>query len=162
MAAQENSHTETAAVPATDDRVIAIASDHGGYELKQILAKDLADKGYKVMDLGCHSPDSVDYPIIANTMVEALKVMGEVGRGVLCCGTGIGISIAANRHAHVRCALVHSVDTARLCRQHNDANVIALGGRVLDPAIALECLHAFLDTDFEGGRHQRRVAMLGS
>lgn len=140
-------------------KTIAIASDHGGVELKVQLAKDLADWGWQVLDLGTNGPDSVDYPDFAVKVAEALK-SGKVDRAVLLCGTGIGISIAANRFSHLRAALVHDAFGARMCRQHNDANVLVMGGRTIGPEIARDCLRLFLDTEFEGGRHARRVAKL--
>jgi ribose 5-phosphate isomerase B len=139
--------------------IIAIASDHGGVEMKSMLAKDLAEWGWTVLDLGTDGPDSVDYPDFAVKVADALKD-GRAGRAVLLCGTGIGISIAANRFAHVRAALVHDAFGARMSRQHNDANVLVLGGRTVGPEVARDCLKIFLETAFEGGRHARRVAKL--
>lgn len=139
---------------------IAIAADHGGFELKSLLIKDLQAAGHVVVDLGTHTADSVDYPDFADALAAALKD-GRAARGVLICGSGIGISIAANRHRHIRAALVHGETEARLCRQHNDANVIVFGGRTLGPEIARACLSVFLSTAFEGGRHARRVAKMG-
>lgn len=139
---------------------IAIAADHGGVELKSLLIKDLQAAGHAVVDLGTHTADSVDYPDFADALAAALKD-GRATRGVLICGSGIGISIAANRHRHIRAALVHGETEARLCRQHNDANVIVFGGRTLGPEIARSCLSIFLSTAFEGGRHAKRVAKLG-
>lgn len=139
---------------------IAIAADHGGFELKSLLIKDLQAGGHAVVDLGTHTADSVDYPDFADALAGALKD-GRAARGVLICGSGIGISIAANRHRHVRAALVHNETEARLCRQHNDANVIVFGGRTLGPEIARASLAAFLSAAFEGGRHARRVSKLG-
>jgi ribose 5-phosphate isomerase B len=138
---------------------IAIASDHGGYDLKQLLIDDLKAKGHEVLDLGTNGSESVDYPDYADLMAAAIKD-GKAGRGVLICGTGIGISIAANRHPELRAALVHDALTARLSRQHNDANVIAMGGRILGIELAKDCLDVFLKTEFEGGRHARRVAKM--
>lgn len=139
---------------------IALASDHGGVELKALLSQYLAGKGYAVLDLGTDGSQSVDYPDFAVVMADALA-QGKATRGVLICGTGIGISIAANRFAHVRAALVHDAFGARLSRQHNDANVIVFGGRVIGTEIAKDCLDIFLSTQFEGGRHARRVAKMG-
>ena len=139
---------------------IAIAADHGGFELKSLLIKDLQAAGHVVVDLGTHTADSVDYPDFADALAAALKD-GRAARGVLICGSGIGIAIAANRHRHIRAALVHGETEARLCRQHNDANVIVFGGRTLGPEIARACLSVFLSTAFEGGRHARRVAKMG-
>jgi ribose 5-phosphate isomerase B len=136
---------------------IAIASDHAGYDLKSQLKPELEKLGFEVLDLGTDGPASVDYPDFALKMAEALKA-GTVQRGVLVCGSGIGISMAANRHKHVRAALCHDHLTARLSRQHNNANVLCLGGRTTGPDVAKDCLRVFLETEFEGGRHQNRVA----
>ncbi len=139
---------------------VAIAADHGGFELKSALVPVLRALGFAVLDLGTSSTDSVDYPEFADAVAAALKD-GRADRGVLICGTGIGISIAANRHAGVRAAPCHDGLTARLARQHNDANVLALGGRLIGIETAKDCLATFLHTPFEGGRHARRVAKLG-
>jgi ribose 5-phosphate isomerase B len=139
---------------------IAIASDHGGFTLKEVLKPELERLGFSVLDLGPESNASVDYPDFANALAAALAA-GRAGRGVLICGSGIGISIAANRHRHIRAALVHDALGARLCRQHNDANVLCLGERLIGVDVAKDCLKVFLTTDFEGGRHQNRVAKLG-
>ena len=138
------------------NEVIAIASDHGGYDYKEILKSELEKMGFEVNDLGCHNESSVDYPDFAHALADALKG-GEIKRGVLVCGSGIGISIAANRHPHIRAALVHDALTARLCREHNDANVLVLGGRTTGIEVAKDCLNVFLNTGFEGGRHQNRI-----
>jgi ribose 5-phosphate isomerase B len=138
------------------NEVIAIACDHGGFEYKEILKSDLEKMGYEVADLGCYDGSSVDYPDYANKLADTLKE-GLAQRGVLVCGSGIGMSIAANRHIHIRAALVHDALTARLCREHNNANVLVLGGRTTGIAVAQDCLKVFLETEFEGDRHQRRV-----
>ena len=138
---------------------IAIAADHAGLELKRLLAKDLANLGYQVLDLGTDGPSSVDYPDFADAMAEALK-QGKAKRGVLICGSGIGICMAANRHRHVRAAPCHDGLSARLARAHNDANVLGLGARRIGVETARDCLKAFLTTEFEGGRHERRVAKM--
>lgn len=138
---------------------VALACDHGGVEMKEILKRELEAKGIPVLDLGTHGSESVDYPDFAAAMALALKD-GGAKRGVLICGTGIGISIAANRFPHVRAALVHDAFGARLCRQHNDANVLVMGGRTTGIEVAKECLSLFLSTEFEGGRHARRVDKL--
>jgi ribose 5-phosphate isomerase B len=139
---------------------VAIACDHGGFALKEALKAALPDVTW--LDLGTDSAASVDYPDFAARLADAIKSR-KAGRGILICGSGIGMSIAANRHPHIRCALVHDVTGARLCRQHNDANVMALGGRMIGDALAQECVEMFLGTAFEGGgRHQRRVDKLGS
>ena len=140
-------------------RLIALAADHGGFELKEILKKQLEGWGYGILDLGTDGPASVDYPDYAEAMAAAIRAK-VVESGVLVCGTGIGISIAANRHPDVRAALVHDAITARLSREHNDANVVVFGGRTIGPDTAKECLKIFLDTPFEGGRHARRVAKM--
>jgi ribose 5-phosphate isomerase B len=139
---------------------IAIAADHAGLALKKALAEELRTMGYRVLDLGTSTADSVDYPDYADRVADAIR-QGDAARGVVICGTGIGISIAANRHRGIRAALCHDETTARLSRQHNDANVLALGGRLIEPNLAKRCLKTFLETPFEGGRHARRVAKLG-
>ncbi len=142
-------------------RIIALASDHAGYELKAQLGVQLSGAGHTILDLGCDGPESVDYPDFAAAMAAVIRD-GRAERGVLICGSGIGISIAANRHPGIRAALVHDVTTARLAREHNDANVLALGARIVGPEIAKDCVEAFLVTAFAGGeRHSRRVAKLG-
>lgn len=140
---------------------LVIAGDHGGFELKAYLIKELERLGRPVVDLGCHSPESVDYPDYADRVAEAIA-KGDADMGILVCGSGIGISMAANRHRHLRAALVHDHLTARLARQHNDANVLVLGGRLLGPELARDCLETFLATEFEGGRHSRRIAKFSS
>ena len=138
---------------------IVVASDHAGFELKEILKAELEAIGIPIEDLGVHDTGAVDYPDMANAL--AAVVSASTGRrGLLLCGTGIGASIAANRHRRVRAALCHSAETARMAREHNDANVLVLGGRVTDPDTARECLRIFLETDFAGGRHIPRVAKL--
>jgi len=136
---------------------IAIACDHAGLPLKEFLKSALPDVAW--LDLGTNTADSVDYPDYAGKLAAALKE-GKAGRGVLICGSGVGISIAANRHAHIRCALVSDVATARLSREHNDANVVALGARFIVPEVAKEIVEVFLATGFEAGRHQKRVDKL--
>jgi ribose 5-phosphate isomerase B len=142
-----------------NSQTIALASDHGGVELKAMLADELAVRGLQILDLGTDGNASVDYPDFADAMAAALKD-GRAQCGILLCGTGIGISIAANRHAHVRAALVHDAFGARMARQHNDANVLVMGGRTIGPEVAKDCVTIFLDTPFEGGRHARRVGRL--
>jgi ribose 5-phosphate isomerase B len=138
---------------------IAVASDHAGFDLKEILKRDLQQAGHDVLDLGTSSSQSVDYPDFGQAMADAIA-SGRVGRGVLVCGTGIGISMAANRNPKVRAALVHDVTSARLSRLHNDANVVAFGQRLIGTETAREALKVFLGTEFEGGRHANRVAKL--
>ena len=138
---------------------IALASDHAGFALKERLKDYLSRNGWDVIDLGTHGTESVDYPAYGDALATAIA-NGTAWRGVAVCGTGIGISIAANRHRKVRAALCHDATTARLARQHNDANVLALGARTLGEEVAKDCLAVFLSTDYEGGRHDRRVNML--
>jgi ribose 5-phosphate isomerase B len=139
---------------------IAIGCDHGGFILKQEIIHLLTQSGHSVSDLGCYTEESVDYPTIADTLCAAIKD-GQCERGILLCGTGIGMSIAANRHRHIRAALCHEAFTARMSREHNDANVLCLGARVLGTAVALDIVQGWLATAFAGGRHQRRVCMMG-
>jgi ribose 5-phosphate isomerase B len=138
---------------------IAVASDHAGFDLKEILKRDLQEAGLEVLDLGTNSTQSVDYPDFGSAMADAVA-SGKAERGVLVCGTGIGISMAANRNPKVRAALVHDVTSARLSRLHNDANVVAFGQRLIGTETAREALKVFLGTEFEGGRHVNRVAKL--
>ncbi len=139
---------------------IAIASDHAGVELKDTVRAELEAMGLAVIDLGSTGTESVDYPDFADAVADALRD-GRAGRGVLVCGTGIGISIAANRHRHVRAALCQDTTGARLSRAHNDANVLALGARLVGTEVARDCVRTFFTTPFEGGRHARRVGKLG-
>lgn len=139
-------------------QIIALACDHGGYALKESI-KCVLEGRYEVLDLGTHSDDSVDYPDFGHALAEAIE-SGQAQRGIAICGSGIGISIALNRHKAVRCGLCTNVEMARLTRAHNDANVLALGARIIDEDTALACVEAFLGTDFEGGRHAARVAKL--
>ena len=138
---------------------IAVASDHGGFKLKEEVKAHLLERGLEVMDLGTHTEDSVDYPAYGKACGEAV-VSGQADVGIVVCGTGIGISIAANKVKGVRCGLCTSVEMATLTKQHNNANVLALGGRTTETGLAMQIVDAWLDTEFEGGRHQRRVDML--
>ena len=138
---------------------IIIASDHAGYDAKQALISFLKQHHIEYTDLGCHSLESVDYPEYGKKLAESLK--DQPGHfGILVCGSGIGISIAANRFSHIRAALCHTAEYAKLSRQHNNANVIAMGARMLSIDEMQEILKIFLDTPFEGGRHERRVKQL--
>ena len=140
--------------------MIALGSDHGGFELKQEIKKYLDEKGLAYKDFGSYTSDSVDYPVYAKKVVEAIK-SGECDKGVLICGTGIGISIAANRYEGIRAALCTDCFTAEATRQHNDANILALGGRVVGPGLAVKILDTFLNTPFsEGERHINRIRMI--
>ena len=138
---------------------IAVASDHAGFDLKELLKQDLQAAGYAVLDLGTNSTASVDYPDFGKAMGEAIG-SGKAEKGVLVCGSGIGISIAANRNPKVRAVLAHDATSARLAREHNDANVVAFGARLIGTEVAREALKVFLKTPFEGGRHANRVAKL--
>jgi ribose 5-phosphate isomerase B len=139
---------------------VAVGADHGGYLLKSALAAQLSELGFDIIDFGTVDSESVDYPDYAEPVVAAIKE-GRAQIGVLICGSGIGMSIAANRHKGIRAALCCDVESATLARQHNDANILVLGGRLIDQDVAENCLEAFVTTEFEGGRHQRRVAKLG-
>ena len=138
---------------------IIVGSDHAGFALKQKVKARLEKRGFAVVDIGIQAEESVDYPRIAHELAEAVA-RGRYARGVILCGTGLGVSMAANRHPGVRAAVAFDGETARLSRAHNDANVLALGGRTLDHELALRILDVWLDTPFEGGRHARRVALI--
>lgn len=138
---------------------IAVGSDHAGYSLKQRLAAELCTLGHEVLDLGAHDADRVDYPDFGAAVGRAVAG-AEADLGVCVCGSGIGIAMAANKVPGVRAAPVHDATSARLARQHNDANVLCLGERLLDPDVASEAVRAWLDAEFEGGRHVGRVAKL--
>jgi ribose 5-phosphate isomerase B len=138
---------------------IALAADHAGYVLKKELAEWLREQGHEVTDLGTHSTESVDYPNFGAKLADEVAA-GKAERGVAICGSGIGISIAVNRNPDCRCARVDDPLSAALAREHNDANVIAMGGRLIGTDMAKACILAFLGTDFAGGRHQRRVDQL--
>lgn len=135
---------------------VAIASDHGGVNLRKEIMDLMDELGIEYEDFGCEGTGSVDYPDYALPVAERVA-SGEFDRGILICGTGIGMSIAANKVKGIRCALVHDVFSAKATRQHNDTNVLAMGERVIGPGLAREIAQAWLTTEFEGGRHQRRV-----
>ncbi len=135
--------------------MVVIGSDHGGFQLKNHLKKYLQEKGEEVFDCGTESEESVDYPDFAKKVSE--EVLKKEAPGIIICGTGIGVSMTANKVKGIRAALAHDEYTARMAREHNNANVLCLGGRVLDPQEAEKIVDVFLNTDFEGGRHQRRV-----
>lgn len=139
--------------------IVAVAADHGGYDLKCVLLAELRELGFEVLDLGTDGPNSVDYPDFADAVATAIAG-GRAQRGLLVCGSGIGMSIAANRHRGIRAALCHDALTARLARAHNDANVLCLGGRLIGIERAKDCVKAFFTTPFDGGRHERRVAKM--
>ena len=137
-------------------KTIALGADHAGFKLKESLKQYLEENGWSVIDHGANSEASVDYPDFAHKVITSLKD-GSSALGLIICGTGIGISIAANRHKEIRAALCHDATTARLSRAHNDANVLALGGRIVGVEVAIDTLHAFITTRFEGGRHADRL-----
>ena len=139
---------------------ILLGSDHGGVDLKRICKGHLEGlPDYVVEDIGVFSEDSADYPVVAHRVAQAVAD-GEFDRGILICGTGLGMSIVANRYKGVRAALCHNLYTARMSRLHNDANILVMGGRVIGVGLALEMVDLFLITPFEGGRHQRRVGQI--
>ena len=138
---------------------MALAADHGGFTLKETLKKHLESRGLEVLDLGTHSEESVDYPLYGRACGEAVAE-GKADLGIVCCGTGIGISIAANKVKGIRCAVATNVYMAEMTKRHNDANILALGGRVLSEEEAIRIVDTWLDTEFEGGRHQRRIDLL--
>lgn len=136
---------------------IAMGADHGGFVLKEEVKKYLENKGYEITDFGCYSSDSVDYNEIA-TEVSTKVASSEFDRGILICGTGIGMSVMSNKVKGIRCALVHDLFTAKATRLHNDSNVLAMGGRVVGPGLAIEIAETWLETEFSNAeRHQRRV-----
>lgn len=159
---QSNIESNIEITPNKKPFKILIASDHAGFPLKEIVITELVKQGYHIVDLGCNSEkESVDYPDYANKLCTELNVNAK-DVGILICGSGIGISIAANRFKNIRAALCHNVEIAKLSRMHNDANVICCGARIITPEVALESIQAFLVTDFEDGRHAKRVDKLSS
>lgn len=136
--------------------IIAIACDHAGYELKELVKKHLIERNFEVMDFGTYSTDSVDYPDYAHKLGRSIE-RGEYNRGIVICGSGNGVQMTVNKYPHVRCALCWNSEIAHLGRQHNDCNVISLPARFISQETALSIVDEFLDTDFEGGRHSRRV-----
>lgn len=137
--------------------MIALGADHGGFKFKESIKKHLDDMGVAYKDFGTNSEESVDYPIYAKKVADSI-VSGECEKGILCCGTGIGISIAANKVKGIRAAVCTTEFTAEMCRRHNDANILSLGGRVISQEKAIQLVDIFLNTPFEGGRHEKRVA----
>ena len=135
---------------------IAVACDHGGYRLKNVLMEEMVKQGYEVIDFGTYSEESCDYPDFAAKAAKAVA-SGDCDKGVVVCGTGIGVSITANKVKGIRCALVHDVFSAKATRAHNDTNMLAMGQRVIGEGLALEILNAWLSTDYEGGRHDARI-----
>ena len=139
--------------------MIALGCDHGGLEIKNAIIEDLKKKGIEFIDLGTNTTDSVDYPVYAKA-VCAEVLSGRCEKGILCCGTGIGMSIAANKVKGIRAAVLSDSFSAEMTRKHNNSNVLCLGGRVIDSEKAVELANIFISTEFEGGRHEKRVAML--
>lgn len=139
-----------------NDVLIGIASDHAGFALKESVKDYLEKKGYAVKDFGTHSQNSVDYPDYAHPLASEISE-GKLKYGILICGSGNGISMTANKHPHVRCALCWQKEIARLARLHNDANILSMPGRFISSEEAFEVVETFLNTDFEGGRHQGRI-----
>ena len=139
--------------------IIAIGSDHGGFELKQAIVAHLQERGMQFKDFGVFCNESADYPDIAVKVAEAVA-NGEFDKGLLFCGTGVGISIAANKVAGIRAANCHDVFSAQMSREHNDANILAMGGRVIGPGLAAMIVDVWLATEFSGGRHSRRIGKI--
>ncbi len=139
--------------------MIALACDHGGLDIKNAIIEDLKNKGVDYIDLGTTTTDSVDYPIYAKKLCAEI-VEGRCEKGILCCGTGIGMSIAANKIKGIRAAVLSDEFSAEMTRRHNNSNVLCLGGRVIDSEKAVKLAGIFLSTEYEGGRHDKRVAML--
>ncbi len=137
---------------------IIIGSDHGGYRLKNNIMEHLKTSGYEVADMGCYSEESCDYPIIAQAVVK--EVLSSRNKGILVCGTGIGMSITANRYEGIRASHCTDTFTARMTRMHNDSNILCLGERITGTGLALDIVDIWLKTDFEGGRHQKRIDMI--
>lgn len=137
---------------------IIIGSDHGGYRLKNEIIKHIEEAGYEVSDLGCYSTESCDYPVIAKSVAK--EVLAQKTRGILVCGTGIGMSIAANRFTGVRASHCTDTFTARMTRMHNNSNILCLGERTTGTGLALDIVDIWLKTEFEGGRHQKRIDMI--
>jgi ribose 5-phosphate isomerase B len=142
-----------------EEKTVAVGVDHGGLALKADIVGQLEELGFRVLDLGTHESTSVDYPDYAYAVADAIR-RGRADLGIVICGTGIGMSIAMNRYPWIRAGLCHDVTTARLAREHNDANVLALGARLVAPELAKECLTVFLQTGFGAGRHAARVRKL--
>ena len=137
---------------------IIIGSDHGGFNLKTSIVKHLEDNGIEVVDLGCYSTESCDYPVVAQAVAKEVLSTGE--RGILVCGTGIGVSIAANRFDGIRASHCTDTFTARMTRLHNDSNILCLGERITGVGLALDIVDIWINTPFEGGRHQKRIDMI--
>lgn len=138
---------------------VVLGADHGGYELKEAIRIHLEAQGFKILDVGTHSKDSVDYPVYGFAVGDAV-LKGEADLGIAICGTGQGISMTANKLPGIRCAVCSETFSARMAREHNNANVLALGGRVIGVGLALDIVDIFLKTEFAGGRHARRINLI--
>ncbi|MBK7425775.1 MAG: ribose 5-phosphate isomerase B [Saprospiraceae bacterium] len=138
------------------EKSISIGSDHAGYAYKQVIKSFLSSEGYDVLDMGTDSADSVDYPDFVHPVAESIKLK-QADQGIVLCGSGNGVAITANKHQHIRAALCWTDEIASLARQHNDANVLAIPCRFVSEELAIQMVKTFLNTDFEGGRHQKRV-----
>jgi ribose 5-phosphate isomerase B len=156
MTATANAADATTDAPSAEASAIIIGCDHAAVALKNIIVDYLGSIGIEVNDVGTHGPDSVDYPDIGNQVAGAVS-NGSFQRGILLCGTGLGMSMVANKHPHVRAALCNDLFSAQLSRLHNDANILVMGGRVIGDVLAIEIVKAWLNTPYEGGRHQRRL-----
>ena len=141
--------------------MIVLGCDHGGFELKNVIIEHFKTEGVDYIDVGCYTPESIDYPEVAEALCAKIT-SGEAKLGILVCGTGIGMSMAANKVKGIRAACCSDTFSARLTRLHNDANVLCLGGRVVGPGLALDLVDNFINAEFEGGRHQRRVDMIAA
>lgn len=139
-----------------EDKKIAIGCDHAGYELKDSIKEYLIESGYTVKDFGTNGPDSVDYPDYVHPLADAIENK-EFPLGIVICGSGNGVNITVNKHQGVRSALCWNAELAKMARLHNDANILALSARYVDAKVSMDCVKAFLENDFEGGRHQNRV-----
>ena len=139
-------------------KIIVLASDHAGYELKEAIKKFLLKKRKKVLDLGTKNKNSVDYPDFAHRLSKKIKKKNQFG--ILVCGSGIGMDMTANKHKNIRAALCYNIKSTKLSRQHNDANVMAIGSRLIKRNVAIKCVSAFINTNFEGGRHIRRISKI--
>ncbi|MHA1558322.1 MAG: ribose 5-phosphate isomerase B [Alphaproteobacteria bacterium] len=142
--------------------IIFFGADHAGYHLKEYLRKNMLNKGFNIKDCGTHNTESVDYPLYAMKVAENILKGGDSALGILICGTGIGMSIAANRFKGIRAALCHSEYEAKLARNHNNANILCLGAKIITNDMALKCLETFLKENFEKGRHKRRLNLINS
>lgn len=140
-------------------KTIVLGADHGGYELKNVIKSHLEGKGFNVIDVGTNAPDSCDYPIFASRLCQKIQG-GEAELGILVCGTGIGMSIAANKHKGIRAACCSDTFSARLTRLHNNSNVLCLGARVLGAGLAIDLVNEFVNSDFEGDRHIKRLSLI--